>query len=223
VIAALARPGTSALHRMAADRKLAALAIGATVLFFVDDVRLLGVAFVLALAAARSTGATFAEIGRDLRGPAMVLAVLGLADWWLVDRATAITVVTRLATIALLAHAVTVTTTTADLTEVLERSFRPAERLGLLDASRAALTVTLAIRFVPLIVAEAREIREAQAARGLERSIVAAAVPLMVRAIVRAEALADAIDARGFPPERRSGAEREPENRPNERYDHDHP
>jgi biotin transport system permease protein len=202
MIAALARPGTSALHRTAAAPKLLGLAVAATALFFVDHHGLLAAAFVAALATARSTGATFAEIARDLRGPAVVLAILGLADWVMVDRATAVTVVLRLGAIALLAHAVTVTTSTAELGEVLERLFRPAERLGLLDATRAALTVTLAIRFVPLIAEEARAIREAQAARGLEGSVLALAVPLMVRVIVRSEALADAIDARGFPPER---------------------
>ena len=202
MIAALARPGSSPLHRTAAAPKLLGLAIAATALFFVDHHGFLAAAFVVALVAARSTGAGFAEIGRDLRGPAIVLAVLGLTDWMLIDRAMAVTVVLRLGAIALLAHAVTVTTTTAELTHVLERLFRPAERFRLLDATRAALTVTLAIRFVPLIVEEARAIREAQAARGLEGSVLALAVPLMVRVIVRSEALADAIDARGFPPER---------------------
>ena len=202
MIAGLARPGTSPLHRTAAGTKLAALAIAATTLFFVDDSRLLAVAGAVALALARSTGASFAEIGRDLKGPALVLAVLGLADWWLVDGATALVVVLRLGAIALLAHAVTATTTTAELSEVLERLFAPAERLGLLDAARAALTVTLAMRFVPLIAEEAREIREAQAARGLQGSVLALAVPLLVKVLVRAQDLADAIDARGFPPDR---------------------
>ena len=215
MIAALARPGSSPLHRTAAARKLAALAAIATLLFFVDAPAPLGFAFAAGLAAARSTGVRFAEIGSDLKGPAAVLAVLGLADWWLVDAATAVSVVLRLGAIALFAHAVTVTTSTAELTAVLERLFVPAERLGLLDAARAALTVTLAIRFVPLIVEEAREIRQAQAARGLDGSITALAVPLMVRVIVRAEALADAIDARGFPPERAVVApSRSPEIRP---------
>ena len=208
MIAALARPGTSPLHRTAAAAKLVGLAIAATVLFLVESRPLLAFAFGLGLGLARSTGAGFAEIGRDLRGPAAVLAVLGLADWWLVDGATAMTVVLRLASIALFAHAVTVTTTTAELTEVLERAFGPAERLGLLDAGRAALTVTLALRFVPLIVEEAREIRAAQAARGLDGSLLAFTVPLLVRVIVRSEALADAIDARGFPPEASASAPR---------------
>jgi len=203
MIAGLARPGDTPLHRMPAAAKLTGLAVLATALFFVDDPRLLALAAAIGLATTRSTGLRFAAIGRDLAGPALVLALLGLADWLFVDGRTATVVVLRLAAITLFAHAVTVTTTTTEQTEVLERLFAPAERLGLLDATRAALTVSLALRFVPLIVEEAREIRAAQAARGLEGSILALAVPLMVRVIVRAEALAEAIDARGFPPERR--------------------
>ncbi len=209
MIAGLAQPGASPLHRAPAAPKLAALATTATVLFFVEDPRLLALAFAVGLALARSTGARLREIARDLRGPAVVLAVLGVADWILIDRATALAVVLRLGAIALLAHAVTLTTTSAELTDVLERCFGPAERLGLLDARRASLTVTLAIRFVPLIVEEAREIREAQAARGLEGSVVALAVPLMVRVLVRSQDLADAIDARGFPPETTTNRRRE--------------
>lgn len=209
MIAGLARAGTSPLHRLPAAPKLAVLASVATGLFFVEDPRVLAAAFALGLGLARSTGSGFREIARDLRGPAVVLAVLGIADWILIDRATALAVVLRLGSIALLAHAVTLTTTSAELTEVLERCFGPAERLGLLDARRAALAVTLAIRFVPLIVEEAREIREAQAARGLEGSVIALAVPLMVRVLVRSQELADAIDARGFPPETTTNRKRE--------------
>ncbi len=213
MIAGLARPGASPLHRLAPGVKLAGLAVTATALFFVADPRILAVVLVAALAAARSTGAPFAVLARDLRGPTIVLAALGLADWIFADAATALEVVLRLGALILLAHAVTTTTTTSALTAVLERLFGPAERLGLLDAGRAALTVTLAIRFVPLIVEEAREIREAQAARGLEGSILALAVPLLVRIVVRSQELADAIDARGFPPDRTTDRRR---NRPEE-------
>ena len=61
------------------------------------------------------------------------------------------------------------------------------------------MTLTLALRFVPLIVEEAREIREAQAARGLGSHPIAVIVPLVVRTLVRAQVVADAIDARLSP------------------------
>jgi biotin transport system permease protein len=174
--------------------------VSALVLFLVDDAGFLSVAAGSALGVARSTGRDFRALGRDLTGALVVIAAVGLVDWLFVDAATAAIVVPRLLALAFLAHAVTLTTSTSELAETLEVGFRPLQRVGLLDAGRAALTLTLAIRFVPLIVEEALEIREAQAARGLSASPVALAVPLVVRVLVRAEEVAQAIDARGFPP-----------------------
>jgi biotin transport system permease protein len=194
------RAGTSLLHRLPAGVKLAGLMVIALALFLVDDPRLLAGAAVVALGVARSTGRPFGRLARDLTGALVVIAAVGLIDWVFITPATALTVVPRLVALALFAHAVTLTTTTSELAETLETAFRPLQRIGLLDAARASLTLTLAIRFVPLIVEEAREIREAQAARGLSASPLALAVPLVVRVLVRAEEVAEAIDARGFPP-----------------------
>ena len=138
----------------------------------------------------------------------------------MVDAATAAVIVPRLMALAAFAHAVTLTTTTAEFTETLERGLAPFERLGLVDAGRVALTLTLALRFVPLIVEEAREIREAQAARGLSGSPLALVVPLVVRVLVRAEEVAQAIDARGFPPPPSSSRHLDPTG---DRPSHDHP
>lgn len=194
------RAGTTVLHRLPAGAKLAGLMVLALALFLVDDPRLLATAAVLGLGIARSTGRGFRRLARDLVGALVVIAAVGLVDWIFVDTATAVIVVPRLTALAFLAHAVTLTTTTSELAEALETAFRPLDRIGLLDAGRAALTLTLAVRFVPLIVEEAHEIREAQAARGLSASPLALAVPLVVRVLVRAEEVAEAIDARGFPP-----------------------
>lgn len=204
MIDGIGRAGTTPLHRLSAGPKLAALAMVATALFFVDRPVVLGVAAALALLVLRSTGRRFGEIARDLALPMTVIAALGLVDLLFVDLATALTVVPRLLALAFAAHAVTLTTTTAELTDTFERALGPFDRLGLIDAGRSALTLTLALRFVPLIVEEAREIREAQAARGLGSHPVAVIVPLVVRTLVRAQAVADAIDARGFPPHRNS-------------------
>lgn len=226
MIEGLGRTGTTPLHRLSADVKLAGLAIVATALFFVDRPGWLGVAALVALAGVRSTGRGFGTILRDLAVPMAVIAVLGLVDWVMVDAETALIVVPRLSALAFAAHAVTLTTTTAELTETFERALGPFERLGLIDAGRAALTLTLALRFVPLIVEEAGEIREAQAARGLGTHPLALIVPLVVRTLVRAQTVADAIDARGFPPEKNSTTSRKslaPRPRSGDDSPHEHP
>ena len=57
--------------------------------------------------------------------------------------------------------------------------------------------IALGIRCVPVIAALAGEIRDAQQARGLTASPRAFAVPLIVRALRHADALGEALVARG--------------------------
>ncbi|MER2604245.1 MAG: CbiQ family ECF transporter T component [Siculibacillus sp.] len=202
MIDGLGRAGTTALHRLPAGVKLVGLAVLATALFLIEDAAILAGAALVGLAAALSTGVGAARLVRLSAWPLALIGAVGVVDWWLVDAATALTVVPRLVALAFFAQAVTLTTTTGELTAALEAALAPLERIGLVDARRVALTLTLAVRFVPLIVEEAREIREAQAARGLSGHPLALIVPLVVRVLVRAEEVTDSIDARGFPPRR---------------------
>lgn len=185
------------LARLPALAKLAALALAGTALFLTDAPLILGGAALVGLGLARLTGTSFAGIAREMRAPTLVLALLALANWSFVDGHTALVVTLRLSALALVAFAVTASTTTAELIDALERILMPAGRIGLLDPERAALTIALAIRFVPLIGEEVQAIREAQSVRGVRANPVALAVPLIVRVLLRAEEVADALAVRG--------------------------
>jgi biotin transport system permease protein len=65
------------------------------------------------------------------------------------------------------------------------------------NADRAALVLTLAIRAIPVIAALAAEIRDAQQARGNGLDIRAYGVPLIVRSLRYSDALGEALIARG--------------------------
>lgn len=191
-------PETAWLRRVPAGAKLVGL------LVFGGSVFLIGATTVLALIAGasalflRSTGRPTTALARDLVWPiGVLLFVLGVTAA-LDAPEPALVSFLRLLAILFAAHAVTLTTTTAELMAAIEALLAPFERLGLVDAGRVSLTLTLAIRFIPVIAEEAREIRDAQAARGLAAHPLALAVPLAVRVLVRAEAVADAIEARGF-------------------------
>lgn len=193
-----AGPGApSPLHRLPALAKLACLAITGTALVFTDSALALGGAAAIGLGLARLTGTSLRGIAREMRAPALVLALLALANWTFTDGHTALVVTLRLSALAFLAFAVTATTTTAELIAALERILAPAGRLRLLDPERAALTIALAIRFVPLIGEEVQAIREAQSVRGVRANPVALAVPLIVRVLLRADEVADALAVRG--------------------------
>ncbi len=65
------------------------------------------------------------------------------------------------------------------------------------DPERIGLLLSLGIRSVPVVVGLAEEVREAQLARGLGMSPRAFAVPLVVRSLRHADALGEALAARG--------------------------
>jgi biotin transport system permease protein len=95
------------------------------------------------------------------------------------------------------------TTRVVDLLEVLEWLLGPFRRLGV-DPERVALVLALAIRAVPVVAGLAGQVRDAQRARGLTASPRAYAVPLVVRSLRHADALGEALVARGLddPPPR---------------------
>jgi biotin transport system permease protein len=78
----------------------------------------------------------------------------------------------------------------------LERALRPLSRFGI-DPDKISLVISLALRFIPVLGEQVTQIREAQRARGLDRNILALAVPLLVHCLSMADAVADAIEARG--------------------------
>lgn len=114
-------------------------------------------------------------------------------------------VVLRFAVLVLLGMLVTLTTRTSEMVEALERGLAPLAPMGV-NARKVSLALSLALRFVPLLYDRAREVREAQRARGLERSFTALAVPLLVRTLRMAGDLTDAIEARGFDGDERADA-----------------
>lgn len=198
MIGSLYIEGDSRLHRQPAGRKLLALFAAGIGLFVVQSPAVLAAVAVAAGLVLATVGPPLRLLLRQLTGVAVVLAAIFAANVAFVDTATAFAVLFRLAALVLLALTVTMTTRTSDMLAVVERVLRPLERVGLVDAARVSLAVSLTIRFVPEIFARYREIRDAQAARGLGGSPVAIIVPLVVRTLKSAEEIAAAIDARGF-------------------------
>lgn len=202
-------PGTTALHRQPAARKLALLLVAGIALFLTSSVWLLGAVGAIAAGLLLAVRPPFREVRQQLVGTALILAIVfavtGFVDGW----RPAFVVLFRLATLVLLAMTVTMTTRTADMLEVCEKALLPLERLGLVNAARVSLAISLVLRFVPEILKRHRDIREAQAARGLRGQPVALIVPLIVRTLKAADDVAEAIEARSYPPSR-SGSETPP-------------
>ena len=73
-----------------------------------------------------------------------------------------------------------------------------------------AMTISLALRFIPTLLEETDRIMKAQASRGVDfqngkfsekiRAIISLIVPLFISALQRSEELANAMEARGYDP-----------------------
>jgi biotin transport system permease protein len=190
-------PGTSLLHRMPAGVKLLALVAAGVATVVVHHGWQVLVALGLVLVAYAVAGLRPAVVVRQLRpllwvgiGTAVVHV---LVSGW--ERAAV--VVGVLATLVLLAALVTLTTRTTDLVDAVVRACRPLRVLGV-DPERVGLMIALGVRCVPVVVGLAEEVRDAQRARGLTASPRAFAVPLIVRSLRHADALGEALTARGL-------------------------
>ncbi|SDI28810.1 energy-coupling factor transporter transmembrane component T family protein [Nonomuraea jiangxiensis] len=189
-------PGTSPLHRLPAGVKLAGLAVACTVLVLVSSlVVLAGAAVVVAALYALSrvgTAAAWAQV-RPVRWLALALFAM---QWVFAGLPGAAATTSRVVLVVALAGLVTITTRTSAMMATLERCLRPARFVGL-DPFRLSLLLSLTVRSVPVMAALATRVREAQRARGVERSLRAFAVPLVVSALRHADALGEALSARG--------------------------
>ena len=118
----------------------------------------------------------------------------------------------RLATVIVAASLLTLTTSPMQLTGGLERLFSPLQRFGF-PAADLAMMISIALRFIPVLVDEAERLRKAQLARGADfgghplrriKNLVPLLAPLFISAFDRADRLALAMESRCY----QGGAER---------------
>lgn len=191
----LYHPGDTVVHRLPAAIKVLAVFAGGTLLFLTADPRAITGALVGVLTLFAVARVPWRVAVAQLRPAAAILAAIAVAQWVTVGPLAALVVCLRLATLISLAALVTSTTRVSAMVEVIERALRPLRHVGV-QTERISLAISLALRFIPLLTQIVSEVRDAQRARGLDRSVVALAVPVLVRALHTADQVADAIDAR---------------------------
>lgn len=96
-----------------------------------------------------------------------------------------------------IAALVTLTTSTSDLLEALERGLEPLRRFGV-DPEQVALTLALTTRTVPVIAGFGRRLQESGRARGQRLGPGPYAVGLVVLTLQHAERVGEALRARGI-------------------------
>lgn len=101
----------------------------------------------------------------------------------------------------------TLTTTPNQLTDGLEKSMMPLSKIGV-PVHAIAMMMSIALRFIPILIEETDKIMKAQMARGADfesgnllkkvKSMIPLLVPLFVSAFRRADDLAMAMEARCY-------------------------
>ena len=190
----------SPVHALPAPAKLLALVTAGVVLFLIDDILLLLAALVPVAAGYAMARLPFRPVLRQATAVLPFLVVIFIFHAVIHDPLAGATVVLRLTLLVLLAVLVTLTTRASDMIDCLEAALRPLAPLGV-NPVKVSFVLSLTIRLIPTLFEIAREVVEAQRARGLHRNPVAVVVPLFIRSLRLGDELADALNARGFEPE----------------------
>lgn len=119
----------------------------------------------------------------------------------------AILMAIRLTYLILGTSIMTLTTTPNQLTDGLEKSLMPLTKIGI-PVHAIAMMMSIALRFIPILIEETDKIMKAQMARGADfetgnllkkvKSMIPLLVPLFVSAFRRADDLAMAMEARCY-------------------------
>ena len=121
-------------------------------------------------------------------------------------------IILRLVLLISLSMILTATTKPLELTYALEWYLTPLKIIKF-PAHEVAMTISIALRFIPTILGEVERIMKAQSSRGVDfkhgkissrfKAIISLIIPLFISAFERSEQLADAMEARGYDPKQK--------------------
>ncbi|MCI8272112.1 MAG: energy-coupling factor transporter transmembrane protein EcfT [Erysipelotrichaceae bacterium] len=121
-------------------------------------------------------------------------------------------IVIRLMLMIMITTILTATTKPLDLTLGIEDLLKPFQVIHV-PSHEIAMIISLALRFIPTLIEETQRIMKAQASRGVDMEegslkekvmgILSLIVPLFVSAFQRADELANAMEARGYIPNKK--------------------
>ncbi len=221
-------PGSSPLHRLDAAAKIGVVAAFTAALFMLDE-RLSGFAGMAVLAGVVVASTLVSRVppravARGLKAVAVIMALTLVANglrWqpvealvrlgpFAVDGAglkTGLFFAARIMLLVTGTSLLTLTTSPLELAGGIERALAPL-KLVRVPVGDLAMTLTIALRFIPTTAEEAEQIMTAQQARGASfdaggpiaraRAYAPVLVPLFFQLFRRADALATAMEARCY-------------------------
>jgi biotin transport system permease protein len=198
----LYRPGDGLLHRLPAGPKLLLVLVAVLAVSLLPSTWaaaiVAAVAPVLAYAVAglRDGMLGMRELARQVLAVRWVIVITLAGQLLFLGPEPAVANSARVASAVVLAALLVLTTRVTDLLDAVERGLRPLALLRI-DPARAALLLTVTLSTVPVLATLARDVRDAQRARGGRAGLRAFAVPFLVVSFKHADELGDALTARG--------------------------
>ncbi|WP_455478735.1 energy-coupling factor transporter transmembrane component T family protein [Bartonella sp. B10] len=190
-------PRDTFVHRLRPEIKLLLFIVCATVVFVVSSIIILSIFLFFVALLYGVASIPFSNVLKQFKS--MILFLIVILTFQVIFNSwfAGVEVVLRFIILILLASLVSLTTKVSDMVSTIEAGFKPFRCFGL-NPSRLSTTLSMAIRFIPVISDKFNEVREAQRARGFETNIFALAMPLIIRTINMASEVAEALDARSY-------------------------
>ncbi len=217
-------PAKSILHQLDPRVKLVSTLIYLISLFMFDSISGYIVATVFLIAVIRCSKVPFRYIMRGMKPVIMLLMITVLFNLFLTKQGdvlfsvwiltvtegglrTAVFMAIRLIYLITGSSLMTFTTTPNELTDGIERLLYPLNKIHV-PVHEVAMMMSIALRFIPILLEETDKIMKAQIARGADlesgniiqkaKAMVPILVPLFVSAFRRANDLAMAMEARCY-------------------------
>ena len=207
-------PVNSIIHRLDPRLKIGALLIFLVAVFFDAGFIGYGIMALFVLVTAFLSNISIKHILKAIKPMLFMMLFLMIFNIFLINTGDVIFTIGSLKIYsgALLQSAYILTSSTKplDLTLAIENLLNPLKRFGF-PAHELAMMISIALRFIPDLLDEAKRIMKAQASRGVDfnegklaekiKSIVSLIIPLFISAFQRAEDLANAMESRNYNPE----------------------
>lgn len=217
-------PADSCIHKMDPRVKLFATMIYIIALFAFKGFLGLGIITVFLVAVIKISKVPFKFMTKGLKAIVILLLITSVFNllatpgdvvFWqwgslqITDKGiiNSVVMTIRLVYLILGTSLITLTTTPNQLTDGLETALKPLNKLNV-PVHSIAMMMSIALRFIPILIEETDKIMKAQMARGADfergnllqkaKNMVPLLVPLFVSAFRRAEDLAMAMEARCY-------------------------
>ncbi|MBQ7203461.1 MAG: energy-coupling factor transporter transmembrane protein EcfT [Eubacterium sp.] len=216
-------PGNSLIHRMDARMKTVLIFVLMVAVFLCQSYVSMGLALLLTLVLVIISKIRLSVILKGMKPILVIVVITSLLNLFygsgepicefLIFKITqsginnAIFMACRILLLVVIGLMLTYTTTPTALTDAMESLLKPL-KVFKVDTHSIAMTMTIALRFIPILIEEVEKIIAAQKSRGADmetgglikrvKAVVPVLIPLFISSFRRANELADAMECRCY-------------------------